>query len=362
MVNTIGRCRLRYYGILQRKILREIGLKIHLFGLGYDGIKPPLYKHFDPTPWQVLHGGACYWHKIHAVDALEIEAWRVRPREKNPGDTTRAFEQALRDLDATNTIRGILKFTREVRKRFAAVPTDPDRPVLRIGLLGECSVLRDKFLNHNVEEVLGNLGAHVRNFFLMGAEIQNIMNFGLFNEHSRARQFKKAKGYLHATVGGHALDTVANAIRCHEEGYDGVVHLCPTECMPEVSVRPILRQVCSDRDFPLLELSFDEHTAHAGVCTRIEAFVDILWELRKRREKNPSNAKAQRGAEARRHGGARPPAEPGHADAACPEGSPYPTERGCPAPLRRDSHSSRLSLRSLRLGGLALKKVREQRA
>jgi predicted nucleotide-binding protein (sugar kinase/HSP70/actin superfamily) len=93
-----------------------------------------------------------------------------------------------------------------------------------------------------------------------------------------------ARGYLNCDPGGHALDTVANAIRCADEGYHGVVHLAPTGCMPEVSVRPILRNACRDKGLPLLELSFDEHGAHSGVCTRLEAFVDMLSDLRARRE------------------------------------------------------------------------------
>ncbi|MBN2399235.1 MAG: hypothetical protein JXI33_02725 [Candidatus Aminicenantes bacterium] len=282
MVNSIGRCRLRYYGKLQQKILDDVGLKMHVFGLGYDGIKPPLIRYFDPTLRQVLHGGACYVNKLIAIDILEIEAWRTRPRELNSGDTSQLFKQTLQQLDKLTAVRDIRKFRKTIHERFAVVPIDATRPVLRIGLLGECSVLRDKYLNHNVEEMLGNLGAEVRNFFLMGTELKSIFNLGVLNKHSRKNQLKKARGHLHDPVGGHALDSVANAIRCHEQGYDGVVHICPAGCMPEVSIRPILRQACKERDFSLLELSFDEHTGHEGVCTRIEAFVDILWEKRRR--------------------------------------------------------------------------------
>ena len=63
---------------------------------------------------------------------------------------------------------------------------------------------------------------------------------------------------------------------CAKEGYDGVVHIAPTGCMPEISVRPILRKVSQDLKIPVLELSFDEHSSHVGVVTRLEAFVDIL--------------------------------------------------------------------------------------
>ena len=48
MVNSRGTCRLRYYRDVQQRILRERGMELYIFGLGYDGIKPPLIRHFDP--------------------------------------------------------------------------------------------------------------------------------------------------------------------------------------------------------------------------------------------------------------------------------------------------------------------------
>jgi benzoyl-CoA reductase/2-hydroxyglutaryl-CoA dehydratase subunit BcrC/BadD/HgdB len=53
--------------------------------------------------------------------------------------------------------------------------------------------------------------------------------------------------------------------------------------MPEISVRPILRKVSQDMNIPILECSFDEHTSHVGVATRLEAFVDILYERRRKK-------------------------------------------------------------------------------
>ncbi len=78
------------------------------------------------------------------------------------------------------------------------------------------------------------------------------------------------------------MDSAANTIRCAQEGYDGVVHLCPTGCMPEISIRPILTKVSRDFNIPILECSFDEHTSHVGVVTRLEAFVDILLDRRRK--------------------------------------------------------------------------------
>ena len=117
----------------------------------------------------------------------------------------------------------------------------------------------------------------------MGPTLRNIFNIGFRSEHSRTTLKKLARPYLKSLVGGHALESVAYTIRCANEGYDGVVHVAPTGCMPEISIRPILRRISRDMSIPVLELSFDEHSSHVGVVTRLEAFVDILYDRRKKK-------------------------------------------------------------------------------
>ena len=79
-------------------------------------------------------------------------------------------------------------------------------------------------------------------------------------------------------MGGHAIETVSNTIYSAQDGYDGAVHIYPTGCMPEVSIKPILSKISQDYRLPILNCSFDEHTSHVGIVTRIETFVDLLYE------------------------------------------------------------------------------------
>ena len=281
MVNSVGTCRLRYYRSAQQKILKDRGLNLFIFGLGYDGIKPPLIRHFDPDLGPFLRCSARAFMKVKTIDVLEEEAWRTRALELHTGDTTRVMNESIKDLDAARTVGEIREFKKTIQARFNKIPVDGGRIPLKVGLVGEATVLRDKYLNHNIEETLGSMGVEVRNFFLMGAELRNIFHIGLWSKHSRRALVKLARPYLKSLVGGHALESVANTIRCAKEGYDGVVHVAPTGCMPEISIRPILNKVSQDMDIPVLKCSFDEHTGHVGVVTRLEAFVDVLNDKRK---------------------------------------------------------------------------------
>ena len=290
MVNSLGTCRLRYYRPLCERILKERGYDIRLFGLGFDGIKPPLIRHFDPPLWPFLRKVAQAVRKMRVIDRIEQEAWRRRPLEVRPGETTRVTNQLLDELHAARTSRQTRALARALEDRFDAIEIDEDRRPLKIGLVGEISILRDRTLNHDLEDKLGRLGCDVRNWFLLGSELGNIFHIGFRDKNTRRYLKKVARPYLEVPIGGHALDSLAHTIRCAQEGWDAMIHVAPAGCMPEVSVRPILRRVSEDFDIPVLTLSFDEHTSAIGVTTRLEAFVDVVLDRRAAKQRGAAPA------------------------------------------------------------------------
>lgn len=283
MVNSIGACRLNYYRGMLEDTLKEMGRKIRIFGLGFDGFKPPVFRYFDPPLIPLLRTVSLGVEKIRAVDAIETQTAYARAREVDTGETSLLMERCLRELAGIHTKKEVRLFRKTVTTRFSAIAIDKNRDPLRVGLIGEVSLLRDRQLNQNLEQILGHRGVEIKNFFLLGGEIGN--NFGLsmgYKKNTAKALAAVAKPYLDCEVGGHARDSVAHAINCARAGFDGMVHVCPTGCMPEVSIRPILRRVSEDMDIPVLHLSFDEHTCALGVATRVEAFLDILWSRRRR--------------------------------------------------------------------------------
>jgi predicted nucleotide-binding protein (sugar kinase/HSP70/actin superfamily) len=281
MANSVGTCRLRYYRDLQQKVLDNLGIKMHIFSLGYDGFKPPLIRHFNPTRRTFLAGVGRAVLKMRTVDRLEVQAWRTRALELQPGMTSRLMHQCLGELEEAKSAAAILRLHRSIPGRFGGIPVEQGRRPLRVALVGEATVLRDKFLNHNVEDILGALGVEVFNFFLLGVELRKIFHVEFGSRNSQRSRLKVSREYLKVPVGGHAIETVSNTVRCAQEGYDGAVHIYPTGCMPEVSIKPILKQISKDLAIPVLDCSFDEHTTQVGIETRIETFVDLLHEKKK---------------------------------------------------------------------------------
>jgi predicted nucleotide-binding protein (sugar kinase/HSP70/actin superfamily) len=74
-------------------------------------------------------------------------------------------------------------------------------------------------------------------------------------------------------AGGHYL----------ESGVDGVIGMMAFGCGPDsLMMNMVHRQAISLRSVPFMSLTVEEHTAEAGVVTRLEAFLDMI-QRRKRR-------------------------------------------------------------------------------
>jgi predicted nucleotide-binding protein (sugar kinase/HSP70/actin superfamily) len=282
MVNSIGTCRLKYYRLLQQQIIDQMGLNMRIFGLGYDGIKPEIIRYFNPSFFTFAKGVLHALLKMKVIDLLELLSWRTRAREINRGDTTRLMKQCLKELHASKTIRETGRLKKSVASLFKKIPVDRRKVPLKVCLVGEATMLRDPYLNHNIEELLGGLGVEVFNTFLLGHVLRKVFSLDSFNKYSTRYMMKLARPYMKVPLGGHALDSVANTIRSARDGYDGIIHICPAGCMAEISVRPILRKICKDYSLPLLEFSLDEHTSHVGLVTRLEAFMDILIDKKRK--------------------------------------------------------------------------------
>lgn len=62
------------------------------------------------------------------------------------------------------------------------------------------------------------------------------------------------------------------------EDYSGVIQISTFNCGPDSVMTDRFRRQCRDRKIPYMLLMMDEHTAKAGLDTRLEAFVDsVAW-------------------------------------------------------------------------------------
>ena len=169
---------------------------------------------------------------------------------------------------------------------MAKTEIDSNKEVLNVDITGEIYLVNDEFSNQNIEKELGRMGVQVRrsltvSSFLKDAIIPKAFRKG---ETHLQRANRLAKPYLMRDIGGDALECVSDVAYANERGIDGIIHISPFTCMPEIMSQNIFPAMREDCEIPILPLIMDEQTGRAGYITRIEAFVDLM-RRRKRKQK-----------------------------------------------------------------------------
>ena len=219
---------------------------------------------------------------LRLTDEVETATLTLRPRELEQGTTDRARAEALARIAALRDRRQLQAERNNVLGLLYAVPHNPERPVLRLGLVGDVYTILTPFLNLNLERELGRLGVEVRRWFRLTRKIMPPLPGPLRRD--RGTQAARAGSrYLARDVGGFARATVGEAALMAQGEVDGLIHVAPFNCTPEIVAQSALVALQRERGVPVLNLSFDEQTGRAGVVTRLEAFVDMLWAARRKR-------------------------------------------------------------------------------
>lgn len=87
---------------------------------------------------------------------------------------------------------------------------------------------------------------------------------------------KWAYPYLRYPSGGESIESVGKTLLFQKKGIDGVIHLMPFTCMPELVASTILEKIRKDLSFPIMSLVFDEQMSETNLLTRLEAFLDMI--------------------------------------------------------------------------------------
>lgn len=287
----VGPCRAGQYAPMHERILKDLGYDFEMIileppsrGLG-DILRKIRMLNGNGLSWFSLWGLIKRgWAKIKALDTLERLSHHVRPREIEKGSTTRIYQKTLKWIDSAQTFKEIEEALEAGIAALKGVPQDPEREVLRVGIVGEIYVVLEPAANLEIEEILGEMGVEVdRSIFLTGWTRDNAIVDAV--RMTGGRHVKEAaKEYLPEMIGGHGQDSVGHTILYAKAGFDGVIQLAPFTCIPEIVAKSILPRVSKDYDIPVLSIVLDEQTGKAGLTTRVEAFVDLLRRRRQRLE------------------------------------------------------------------------------
>jgi predicted nucleotide-binding protein (sugar kinase/HSP70/actin superfamily) len=295
-----GPCRFGYYGCLQEEILKDLGYQ---FVMGTtddpDQMSSTLATIRQITGirsrWEAFKIFYFMMKRLSAADQARKMSLAVRPRERKANEASEAYQKALARIDATSSAGELRRTKRKIRRMFSSIPlTSNQTSAVKIGIVGELFMVEEPNANFELEEKLGRMGAQVERGIWLSEWLNERFHFEPWRRAKTKRAKRLARGYLEHSAGGESLISVGGAIDFARKGFDGVVHLMPFTCMPEIVAQGILTRVSRDFSLPVLTLIIDEHTTEVGVNTRLEAFVDLL---RARKGKNPGRRRGRPAAE-----------------------------------------------------------------
>ncbi|MBQ8168224.1 hypothetical protein IJZ97_02265 [bacterium] len=283
MITSPGICRLGEYGKCIQNALHDMGYDARYIELQlYDGIQG-MYRFLRELtgknrPLMFINAIILAIRKVFLVDDLQARLNYLRARELKLGDSEKAFNKAIKIVEAEDSLFGLRKAKKKAFAEMDKVKIDKDKEVLFVDVTGEIFLVCDQFSNQNIERELGKMGVQVRisltvSSFLKDAIIPKIFRKG---ETHLQRANRLAKPYLMRDIGGDALECVSDVAYANERGIDGIIHISPFTCMPEImsqNIFPAMRENC---EIPILPLIMDEQTGKAGYLTRLEAFVDLM--------------------------------------------------------------------------------------
>jgi len=281
MAGGIGPCRFGLYAAVEREILRDLGYEFEMIVL-----EPPaaglkrLYDNIarlkgDRGWWCLWQALGMAWRKIAACDRLEQVALHVRARAKDPLTVDRKLQMLIRNLDGTRTRKAVSAIEKGgIRELNSLVVSG--KPVVNVGIVGEIYTVLEPFVNMRIEEKLGAMGVQVTRQMWVSKWIVDHVVLSALKKSRRTRLEEDAHPYLEHFVGGHGLESVSHTVDFARRDLDGVIHILPFTCMPEVVAQSVLPRVSEEHGIPVLTLIIDEHTGEAGLITRLEAFVDMI--------------------------------------------------------------------------------------
>lgn len=271
----IGACRAVYYGALSEKILRQLGFSVRF--LVFDNLLrelPSFYRQAQElrnckTIPQALSAVYLTFHLVYVLDKYERTINRLRPYENVPGTCNQKWREIQKLIGESNSLKELKANMKIADQIIAGIVISPRENVLKVGLVGEIYLVMEGSMNNELEDKLAKMGVEVIRY----KYISHWLNNCIWPPHQVLR---KAERYLKYSIGGHEKENIGYMIKYKEMGFDGIIHLMPFGCMPELVTQTIIPRLMKDLDFPILSLSLDEQTGWVNNQIRLEAFIDLL--------------------------------------------------------------------------------------
>lgn len=286
MTGGRGPCRFGYYCEMYKQILDDIGCKMDVITLEwpdkgfFEFLRRVKRASGTVNPYKIIKAVKNATQIAIKTDEIEKLSFYVRPREVIKGSTDHIYGKFLFDVQKARGSREINKIIERTRDQIMSIDIKKDFKPLRVGIVGEIYSIIDPFTSFNIQTRLGNMGVEADRKVTVSNWIVEHMIKNALHLPRNMEYANEAKPYLETMIGGHAQETIGYSALYAKNEYDGIIHIYPLSCMPEIVAKSILPQIQKEYGIPVMSITIDEMTGEAGYITRLEAFIDLLHEKR----------------------------------------------------------------------------------
>lgn len=277
-----GGCRFGYYFELQNQILKDMGYEFEFYTLSDNDINGinSIYKTFKKLNPKLKKIKYIYYLvitflMIYFMDKIDFFIRKNIGFEINKGSFERVKKGMLKSFSKNKGIINLIKEYYRFKRKFKNIKLDKPKNPIKVGIVGELYTSMEESANYCIEKELANMNIEVTRY--------TNATFLLITKRFKEKYYLfKARKYCKYSLGSDAMESISRTKILIDKGYDGIVHVKPFGCTPEIGGMKILEKLCLDEKVPIMFLTFDTNTSELGIKTRLEAFYDMLLMRRKR--------------------------------------------------------------------------------
>ena len=226
----------------------------------------------DITTAQIIKAVILYLFKIGNMELLEdiySKIYLTEGKEK----AKKLWQQTLNTIDHEQTINKQRTLRNKLYERSKTL-NKKTKDFMKICLTGDIYTINDTLSNKDLVEKLLKRGI----LPLRAARTSDILSERFLKSEKipLKEQVKIFNTFMQREFGGFSFCSIANAINCAEQDYNGIIQVYPFTCAPETIVKNVLPKISKKYQIPTLAIAIGEQTGDAGFDTRLEAFIDLL--------------------------------------------------------------------------------------
>lgn len=271
-----GGCRYNYYAEVTETILKDLNYNFTMYKIiSKDNLKlHEVYKIFKTlnknlTIFKFLHTAIYTILFIWKMDKIDKIIRKRIGFEEKKNSFINLKKKMLKDFSKTTSIIKLIYLYFIYKIKFYHLPIKKTKKILKIGIIGELYTSMEPFSNYFLEQELASMNIEIKRYTNLS---YLLWQKRFFKKH----MLRVTKDYCKYTLGADGLDNVYRTLKLIKNNYDGIIHIKPFSCTPEVGAIPIIQKITTKYNMPIIFLSYDSNTSAEGLKTRLEAFYDLI--------------------------------------------------------------------------------------